>query len=150
MDQQLRQEYREYAWKYFELHAEHRLKAFNFFVVFSTLLTGAFANLVAANGLKNQYCLLPIALMFFSFVFWRLEERTRILTKNGESALKHLDEIAFGSKETPLKLFANDDVSTKKYKRNNPLYFSYARVFRWVYFFVGLLGLLGVIVCWAY
>jgi hypothetical protein len=147
MDQQLRKEYREYAWKYFELHAEHRLKAFNFFVVFSTLLTSVFVNLITKNEIKAQYCLLPIALTFFSFLFWRLEERIRMLTKNGETALIHLDKIALENKESPLNLFANDDMATKKLKKNNRIYFSYSQVFHWLYFSTMLSGLLGTIIC---
>ena len=154
MDAQLRTEYRDYSWKYFSLHADQRLKAFNFFVIFATFLIGAFGALVVRAGLQLVHVFLPIALIFITFVFWKLEERTRMLVKNGEMALKFLDESVLssvGAGYETLALFAVDDVETRTRKRY-PVwsgYFSYSRCFRWVFIVAGLLGVIGTIVCVA-
>ena len=144
--------YREYAWRYFSLHADHRLKAFNFFVAFATLLIGAFATLIEKSGIRQPYVLLPLALVFVSFVFWKLEERTRMLVKNGEEALKYIDLSVLGNDSEEhkiLALFSADDELTSKLPKF-PLWsghFSYSRCFRWVYMTCGVIGFIGAIVC---
>jgi len=154
MDKELRQEYREYAWKYFELHADQRLKAFHFFIIFATLLIGAFATLLQRSGLQLAYVLLPLSLMFLSFVFWKLEERTRMLVKNGEDALKYLDAEALRSETVlfqNLALFDADDRNVEELRNTNLWHdhFSYSRCFRWVYISAGALGVLGVLICFV-
>jgi hypothetical protein len=149
MDEKLRKEYRDYAWNYFSLHADHRLRVFNFFVVFTTILVSTFATLVAQKGLRREYALLPASLIFFSFLFLKLELRIKALVKNGEEALKYLDAACLDDIDGPLSLFHNDDRKTKEL----PLWpltvghFSYARVFIWVYRFSFLVGLVGLVVC---
>src|SRR3972149_7333546 len=145
-------EYRDYAWEYFSLHADHRLKAFNFFVAFATLLIGAFATLVEKSGLRQPYILLPLAFVFVSFVFWKLEERTRMLVKNGEDAIKYLDSLVLGNDTEHYKslaLFTADDRLTSNLPKFPLLsgYFSYSRCFRWVYMTCGVIGFIGAIVC---
>ena len=154
MDKELRHEFREYAWKYFELHADQRLKAFHFFIIFATLLIGAFATLVQRSGLHVAYVLLPLALVFLSFVFWKLEERTRMLVRNGEDALKYLDAEALGSEAElveKLALFDSDDRKVEERRNTNVWHdhFSYSRCFRWVYISAGTLGVLGILICFV-
>lgn len=152
MDNALRTEYRDYAWKYFSLHADQRLKTFNFFIVISTFLIGSFGALISQTGLQTLYVLLPIFLVFVSFVFWKLEERNRMLVKNGEQALKLLDEEALSNETNvhkALALFAVDELASSSLSKN-PFwsgYFSYSRCFRWVYGAVSLLGIAGISFC---
>lgn len=149
-----RVEYRNYAWNYFELHAEHRIKAFNFFSVYSVLIIGAFSTLISRGGVQFGYFLLPASMIFFSFIFWKFEERTRMLVKNAESALIYLDKafLKEAASNSPLNLFQNDDKNTRDLVKW-PLskgYFSYSRVFRWVYLFMGIVGILGVLLCFLH
>ncbi len=50
---------RDYAWKYFSMHADQRLKTFNFHVTLSTLIAGAFVaflkDATRVNPRKNQF-----------------------------------------------------------------------------------------------
>lgn len=146
-----RREFRDYAWRYFELHADHRLRAFNFFIIFASIIVGAFGTLTAKTGLQPVYAWLPAAMSFFAFIFWKFEERTRMLVKNGENALKYLDKIALEDSDSPLRLFDNDDIQTEGMHRwpVSTGYFSYSRAFRAVYLLFGLLGLVGTIFCLA-
>jgi hypothetical protein len=41
MDEKRREELRDQAWKYFALHADQRLKAFNFYLILCTVIAGA-------------------------------------------------------------------------------------------------------------
>jgi hypothetical protein len=144
--------FREYAWDYFALHAEQRLKAFNFYIIFCAVVIGGFATIVSRNPLSTQYTFLPLLLIFFSFVFWKLDQRTSTLVKNGEQAIKYLDSLALAIEPEEAKvlaLFTGDDNHTQALPKY-PLiggYFSYKRVFNWVFFVMGLVGLLGCIAC---
>lgn len=88
MDNELQKELREYAWNYFSLHAEQRLKTFHFFVILSTVITGAVLTII--KDFKNVEYAAPLAFLLpiFSFVFWKLDLRNKELIKHGENALK--------------------------------------------------------------
>lgn len=154
MDSATRRELRDYAWKYFEVHADHRLRAFNFFIIWSTLVIGAFGTLTANMGLKKWLAIFPLILVFLTFIFWKLEERTRMLIKNGESALKYLDslvqsEISDTNCPHILELFANDDTATASLPKHPFIWghFSYSRCFRWVFIFFGVVGAISALCC---
>jgi|SRR3989442_6948906 len=85
-------EARTYAWGYFAVHADQRMKLFNFFLILSGLIIGAFPAVRGMAPKAKAVALLPLLLVLAAFIFWRLEERTRRLVKNGENALRFLDE----------------------------------------------------------
>lgn len=145
-------EARAYAWGYFALHAEQRMKLFNFFLILSGLILGAFpAVRRMAPGMKIV-ALLPVLLAVTAFIFWRLEERTRALVKNGEEALKFLDEQWSVSAVLPdttphyLRLIERDDYHTKLLKErwwaNRLVPISYSNNFRIVYLAMAGVGLI--------
>lgn len=149
MKQEDLKDYRDYAWNYFALHAGQRMAVFRFYVIFATVIIGAFSTLVSKNGIQKEYFLLPLSLVFFSFIFWKLEKRTKMLVRNAEEALKHIDELCIKDDDLVLKLFHNDDTKTSNLHLW-PLYggyFSYSRVFKWVYIFLALLGMSGLVIC---
>src|SRR6266851_4338107 len=124
-----RRDARAYAWGYFALHADQRMKLFNFFLILA------------------------------AFTFWRLEERTRGLVKRGEEALRFLDERwpvdALLPDETPhvLRLIERDDYLTDRIKqrwtvkRLRLMPISYADSFRLVYVTMAGVGL--VLAAWV-
>lgn len=118
MDKDLQKELREYAWKYFYLHAEQRLKTFHFFVILSTVMTGAV--LTMAKDTNNVCYATPLAYMlaFLAFVFWKLDIRNKELIKHAESALKslenHLDIQNNGGEPHIVKLFLHEEWKTNK------------------------------------
>src|SRR5689334_9313771 len=50
--------FREYAWDYFALHADHRLRAFHFYILLSTALVGGFALSVRNGGFQRWMAIL--------------------------------------------------------------------------------------------
>lgn len=84
-----RREARTYARGYFALHADQRMKLFNFFLIF---LLAAFPAVRGMAAGAKAVTLLPLLLVLTAFIFWRLEKRTRRLVKNGEDALRFRDE----------------------------------------------------------
>lgn len=139
--------FRKYAWDYFALHADHRLRAFHFYILLSTAIIGGFALLVRNGELHRWMSAFGFLLLFFSFVFWKLDDRTRQLVKTGEAALKYLD-AQHNLKDcdglpNPLCLFGREEAMTARLTLF-PLvsgHFSYARCFRWVFGMFSIVGL---------
>src|SRR6266853_2054763 len=145
--------FREYAWNYFALHAEQRLKAFHFFIILATTILGGFLLLFRYGQSHKWTAVLGILLALLSFVFWKLDVRTRTLVKNGEDALKFLDAQHglpnIDGVPHPLRMFSRDDYLTNR----SPFFplltghFSYLRCFNYVFVVFALIGLVGGIAC---
>lgn len=118
MDKDLQKELRDYAWKYFSLHAEQRLKTFHFFVILSTVITGGI--LTIAKDVSNVGYAAPLAylLSILAFVFWKLDLRNKELIKHGENALKTLEGLLNISNQNTephkLQLFVHEEWKTNK------------------------------------
>ena len=95
-DLQQMKEQRDYAWSYFQLHANQRMTSFNFFVVIAALLTTGLAR-TFAKGFEYHFVgvCLGIGLMAIAFLFWKLDQRVRHLIKHAESILKQLETLPF-------------------------------------------------------
>jgi hypothetical protein len=152
-----RKEARTYAWSYFALHADQRMKLFNFFLILSGLILAAFPAVRGMAPGAKAVAVLPLLLVLTAFIFWRLEERTRRLVKNGENALRFLDEqwpVGLLPDQTPhyLRLFERDDHLMEVVKRQwwakcfVPI--SYAASFRIAYLMIGLVG--AVLAAWVW
>ena len=146
----LQDTFRESAWRHFEIHAEQRLKMFQFYITISTALLGGGVLLMRTDQHAIALILLGFLASFFSFVFWKLEVRTRVLVKNSEDAINFLDSSwdipDVNGQPSPLKLFTRDDFRTQRRKRCcTHWYFSYHRCFVLVFIIIGILGLLGMI-----
>ncbi len=88
-----RKEARTYAWAYFAVHADQRMKLFNFFLILSGLALAAFPTVRGMAPGSTLVGVLPLLLVLSAFLFWRLDERTRHLVKNAEDALRFLDQL---------------------------------------------------------
>lgn len=145
-----RREARTYAWGYFALHADQRMKLFNFFLILSGLILAAFPAVRGMAAGAKVVALLPLLLVLTAFIFWRLEKRTRRLVKNAEDALRFLDEQwpfePLPDKSPPyLRLFERDDYFMEVVKRRwwakRFVPISYADSFRIAYLMIGGVGL---------
>lgn len=109
---------RAYAWQYFYIHAEQRLKTFHFFLVFSALVIGAILTLAK---LEDSYVLVAFFSYLFSFltfVFWKLDVRNRDMIKHAEETLMVLERHFPDTEEgESLRLFIREADKTKCKKR---------------------------------
>jgi hypothetical protein len=148
--------FRGYAWDYFALHADQRLKAFHFYILLSTAILGGFAVLLRNGAFQKWMAIFGIFLVFFSFVFWKLDNRTRGLIKHGEEALEFLDLqqslTPIDDAPHPLALFSREKHVSAKLPLYPllPAHFTYARCFRWVFAFFSIIGVATVMVCLAF
>ena len=146
MNWEIQKELREYAWKYFSIHAEQRLKTFHFYVILSTVVFGALLTVSQREGVIGYVAVLAYLHSFLTFIFWKLDVRNKELIKHGEAALMWLEEMM----ETPdcnesppvLKLFAHEAWKTNK-KEKFPeasllsAHMSYSDCFNAVFMVVG-------------
>lgn len=151
--QALDETFREYAWKYFELHADQRLRAFHFYITLSSAVIGGFLLLLRYGQNHKWMAVLGLLLVFFSFVFSKLDLRTRNLINHAETALRFLDDQRDLSdvegQPHPLKLFSRDDHLTRSAKLWPLLigHFSYSRCFRWVFTVFAITGVVTAAAC---
>lgn len=158
MDIELQKELREYAWKYFSLHAEQRLKTFHFFVILATVLVGAISTVAKELGHLGYAAPLAYLLATLAFVLWKLDQRNKELIKHGENALKALErQLNIGSKgDGPhvAQLFVHEEWKTNSTTRfpRSPLltaHMSYSDCFNVVFFVFGFGGfVLGCVFVW--
>jgi len=84
------------AWAYFQQHANQRIGYFNFFVIFSSLMTTGLLTTFREN-FRVHYIgvVIGVLQMIFSFVFWKIDDRNKFFTKNGENAIKKIEKNYF-------------------------------------------------------
>lgn len=147
MDPTKEQIFRTYAWAYFSLHADQRMKTFNFFLIVASLISSGIITLIRDGGNFLIVTPLGLALSLLCLLFWRLDQRNRILIKNGEDAIKFLDSKhdLSTSDDTPhvLCIFERDDFNQKGKSRsifrNGRL--SYYYIFGCVYALFACIGI---------
>jgi hypothetical protein len=151
-----RKDCRAYAWGYFAVHADQRMKLFNFFLIFSGLFLSALSGVRAMAPQSRIVSLLPLGLVLASFIFWRLDERTRQLIRNAEAALKFLDlewPVSSHNDGSPhfLQIVERDEYLRAKAPRrwwNRALPMSYTASFRMTYIIVGGIGVALALWLW--
>jgi len=152
MDEKLRCELRDYAWKYFALHADQRIKTFNFFLVLCTFTTGGLIALLKDAQDARLGAPVALAVTFISFIFWRLDIRNKELIHGSEAALILLEKDGRlkdnGKVTNPLKIFTSEQNATDARKRERflgflPRHYSYSTCFNAVFAVFGLAGLIA-------
>jgi len=149
------QEQRKYAWDYFQLHAEQRMRSFNFFVVIAAILSTGIVGIIKKDiefhfvGVVLGFCLVIIP-----FIFWKLDQRARFLIKHAEDILKEIEKALLSEIEEKysetITLFLSEERKTIQAKNSkkthtwNPA-MSYSNCFCCVYLVFGILGLLSCI-----
>ena len=148
MEESQKQRLRDYAWKYFALHAEQRMKTFHFYLLLSTVLVGGFINGIKESDNYPLFSVIGLLLALVSLLFGKLDERNKELVRNGEAALKFLDDLEgldnIDKKPHVLEIFSHDDFSDPKLNK-----FSYSSFLKLIFCLFGFLGLVAFVYCWT-
>jgi hypothetical protein len=146
---------REYAWNYFQLHAQQRMRSFNFFVVIAAILTAGLAELFKKDfEFRFLGVVLGLCLMVISIVFGKLDERVRFLIKHSEDVLKELEKDLLSDTEYQYReetmLFLTEEKKTYQTRTSPDTHIwnrllSYSYCFGCVYLSFYTLGLVAVI-----
>lgn len=157
MDDKQKDRLRLYAWNYFSFHAEQRMKTFHFYLIIIIALTAGFVSAAVHLDATEFKWLTSIGLliMFFSIVFGFIDKRNATMVKNGEEALKWLDERenlhTCNNDELPhiMSIFGRDDY-INSIKPKTPFvaaHVSYSILLRFVFWTIGISGFISAFVC---
>jgi hypothetical protein len=149
MKDEISERLQDQAWKYFSLHADQRLKTFNFYLILATIIVGGL--LTVMKDLKTAYigAILAFTLTLLSFVFWKLDQRTRQMIWYAEEALKWCETEMQLPQENfcphVASIFRREEHLTKHARRPQRLnifvrHFSYSECFSLIFFVFGLGG----------
>ena len=128
----------DHAWKWFELHADHRMRAINFFIVSIAFLTAAFVTALrfAHPAVSMIVCVAGLA---FTVCFSRADKRIGELIKAGEAVLKPLQKQL--AQRTDIDAFRISElVEQGKY-----CFSHYSTVIRTIHLTAGTMLVLGIV-----
>ncbi|WP_218699244.1 hypothetical protein [Acinetobacter harbinensis] len=134
----------DHSWKYFEIHSDQRIKLFNFYLVIMAASGSALAYIIQHKNHSALGVFLGLFLVFVSFIFWKLDQRTSFLVKQAENILKNLEK----EYSTKYFLFSNEDVNFSSQNTNANIFtkkYSYRILFNATFLFTGLLGVIFTI-----
>lgn len=136
------------AWKHFQQHAQQRIQYFNYFVIFSTILT---TGLIATfqDNFQAPYLGKGIGCIqiFLSIIFWKIDERNKFLTQHSENLIKTIE-----SDYKSYKLFTDEELKTQQLKEdNNKTFFinrqiSHGKSYKIIFSTFFLIGIIGIVV----
>jgi hypothetical protein len=155
LDEQARGRLRTYAWSYFSFHADQRMKTFHFYILVIAAIGAAIITLISRAGEKQWLAeaSLCITVAFLSLMFYLLDRRNRELVRNGERALRHLDEMEplyrDGAAPHCLEILAADDHQTKQKPQipSPAAHYSFSWVIALIFFWFGLISIAAGIYC---
>ena len=142
-------EWLDLAWKYFQQHAQQRMQYFNYFVVFSTILT---TGLVTTFQYNFQAPYLGIFLgliqIFLSFIFWKIDRRNKFLIKHSENVIREIENEYDNPETKSYKLFCKEEIITGEIKKDSRhmlfKQFSYSTSSGIIYFVFSIIGIIGI------
>lgn len=125
----------EHLWKYFELHSQQRLTLFNYYIAVSGAFISAIGFCLQADkDFKFLEISLSFLLIIFSFLFYKLDQRTSFLIKRCEKSM-----VEFEKNLNEVKLFTNDNSDLNQINHNKIFnkILTYGFIFRMAYFLIG-------------
>lgn len=126
----------EHCWNWFSAHAAQRMQLVNFYVLAIAFVTAAYVASIVNSRFEIAAGVSVLSLIA-SFVFWRLEVRTRHLVRIGRSALQDAENRLATQSGLPSLVLA--DESEQSVKQTG----SYAVYITSLYAAVGVVYALG-------
>lgn len=104
----------DYLWSHFVFNADQRLKAFNFFVVFSVFANGGVFAAVEKSSHGAVFVLVGVFIFILAIVFLIIDTRSQRLLKLAVPGLKQY-EVGFQESSRLFALDAKHDSSLVRY-----------------------------------
>ncbi|HEX8662927.1 MAG TPA: hypothetical protein VF744_02715 [Beijerinckiaceae bacterium] len=128
------------ALEWFKIHADQRLKVFNFFIIIAGFsIGGFFTALQARNPIAAS--VIGFALACVSYCFYQLDRRTRQLIHISE----HVLNISLERLARELNI---DAINLVRLSDQKGSVWSYRQVFNAIFCLFGGLGVMGVLLPW--
>ncbi len=142
------------SWNYFQQHAQQRLSFFNFFVVFAVLATtGLISTLQEEYNAHSIGIAVGLMLSLISFIFYKIDERNKYLTKTGENAIRQIEKnyscVNCYPDKAEFQIFSIEEEETKKLrmaqKKKSIIYrqISHSKSFNLIFIIFFIIGILG-------
>lgn len=147
MDKNLsEQDFYNILWSYFSQHANQRIQLVNFYIIIETFL---FTGLLTVLNLDVNYSLIgiliSIAAIFFSWIFYNLDVRTKILIKNCENAIKKIEQKYQKDFGEEIMIFSVEEKNTAELRKNFSFPWSYAKSFKYIFLFFSIMGIVSFV-----
>ena len=131
------------AWDYFAFHAQQRQTVFNFFIILNGAALAAFAASIDKPAATRLHFFIGCVLAISSFLFWRLDERSRRLIQLAEAALKEIEIRLTAKTELAwLTILARSDNKIGGWSARVE---SFTQIYRLAFLLSGLAGLAIII-----
>ncbi|MCH9052826.1 MAG: hypothetical protein IIA72_17440 [Proteobacteria bacterium] len=128
----------DHAWKWFEYHANQRLVTFRFYLILvASLLAADFVAL--REKMWSISIVVGAILVCVTYLFFKLDERNKILVKLGEAALTSEENYISG-------ILGNDNLNLVEKADIKPSgVLSYRQIFSGIFLAFALLGIVIVV-----
>lgn len=122
-DPSIESEVRNHCWNYFALHAQQRMSAFQFFITLETALIGAGLLVLQSDFSSDSHFKIVIGpmIILLSFVFWKIDQRTKDLIKGAEVGLKEIENFFLANTKVAVHLPFLSDAQTNNTLVSFPL-----------------------------
>lgn len=137
------------AWLYFQQHAQQRISYFNFFVIFSTILLTGFISSFQNTVNKKELIGIGVGIIqiFVAYIFLKIDERNRFLTKHSEAIIKKIEKRYSGLPDK-LQLFSYSDKKTSILLKKNTFFnkhITHGTSYKYMYYGFIILGIIILI-----
>lgn len=135
-----------YAWEHFRYHAGQRQAVFRFYLTLIGAATLAYGySRRGINGVPSNpdqvTLFIGVIYMIGSFLFWRLDRRSRILIQLAEAALKDSElKISKILNSENIRLMQRaDDIKTSRFPFS--CFESFRQIYSWIFILIATAGL---------
>src|ERR1700754_1119068 len=135
------------AFKHFLQHAQQRVQHFNYFIVFSSILTTANITTFQSNFQAHNLGIgLGLIQIFLSFIFSKLDDRNRFLIKHAESVVKDIERDFEKANGYCYSLFTSEEIKTIEAKEQKRFVkpMSHKQSYNFIYWVFGLIGIASI------
>jgi hypothetical protein len=132
---------RKYAWEWFSYHASQRQTVFRFFLILVGAIIGGYLAVLKSPDPKHLY-LFGAALTVLSFLFWRLDVRSRTLINLAEAYLR-VDEarLAQALNNDDIRISWNAHTARDSNSWLISLIYTFKQIYRTIFVLCGAVGL---------
>lgn len=104
-------------WKYFEIHSAQRIKMMNFYIIIESLfITGLITLFNCKKDMKVVELGICGAIIFFSFIFWGFDKRTKEMIHNCENAIKVIEREYSNQYNPDIMIFHEEETLSRMRK----------------------------------
>lgn len=135
-------------WDYFCIHGAQRIQILNFYIVLETFFVTALLTLFQLEkSISSLRFILSFAIIFFSFIFYTLDCRTKNIIKLSEIAIKKIEQKYEDVYGENIMIFSLEEKNTRANRNSNWFsrhFLSYSKSFKMIFAFFVFIGFVSI------